>query len=300
VGSTLAVYNYVKALRGEDFPVQVYLEEASSKFAYLKGFGEICHTNDDGKRYELAVVCDCADEKRLGRFSGYYEQAPHSFVIDHHYTNTGYGECFVVDPEASSACEIVYGLLEEEYFNQEIAKCIYTGIVHDTGVFRYTCTSPNTMKTAAACMAKGIPFGDIIDDSFFSMSFAQKRMLGVVLNGLRQDFDGRFVFGFADQKMKDEYGLTNKELDGFIDAIRSISGVLAAAFLYQCRDGQFKLSLRSNSDAVNVADIAASFGGGGHKRAAGCFMGSDPEEDYEMIKEKVGEQLDKLKDEKEV
>lgn len=294
LGSTLALWNYVKArgrAAGTEKKVQVYLEEFSSKFNYLPGAAEICSDKQAEGSFELCVVCDCADEGRLGPFARFYRSASHSFCIDHHATNAGFAEAAVIKPEASSTCEVLFDLMEPEYIDRDVAECVYTGLVHDTGVFRYSSTSPHTMEIAGKCMAYGFDFGSIIDDSFFAMSLPQKQVLGRVLMEMEAHLGGRLVASAINRKTMEFYGVTGKEMDGMIDELRTTRGAVCAVFQYQTLNRQFKISLRSNSDQLNVAAIAQQFGGGGHVKAAGCFMGMNPKENLKKIIAEVEKQI---------
>ena len=292
-GSVLAVYHYIKRLReGEEFRLQVYLEEENPKFSFMDGSDLISTDSNDGREYELAVVCDCADTKRLGRFEKYFRGARRSLLIDHHYTNEGFGDFGVIRGTASSACEVLFDLMDERYFDRETAECIYTGIIHDTGVFRYSSTSAHTLEIAGKCIEKGISFGSIIEESFFSMSFEQKRVLGYILSGIRQRAGGKIAYNYLSMEERKKLGAEDMDMDGMIDHIRTTTGVLAAAYMYETKDGRAKVSLRSNSDLVDVSRICSANGGGGHKKAAGCFMSLDFEKNMDEIEADLMEQID--------
>ena len=293
VGSTLAVRNYILA-KDASKKVVVYLEEPSDKFSFLPGYEGITTGNEVKKEYDLCIVCDCADPSRIGKFLNYLQAAKTSFLIDHHYTNQGFCDKSVIEADASSTCEILYGLFRKDLLNGDIARCLYTGLIHDTGVFKHSCTSSKTMRIAGKCMEYGFDFGKIIDASFYSMSIDQKRMLGVVYQDMKLCLDGRFVYAKLSRKLMKEYGIeSGKDTDGFIDNIRTTDGSICAAFFYELPDGTYRGSFRSSSDQVNVAEIAQAFGGGGHKRAAGCFLGKDVESDIRKVIGMVEKQLEK-------
>ena len=290
-GSCLAVYNYILAVKGAETRVRVYLEDLSPKFGFLQGSGSISSDPSDGEKYSLAVVCDCADVSRLGRFEKYYRNADLSILIDHHHTNGGYGDYALVEGEASSCCEVLFGLLEERFFDKAIAECIYTGLVHDTGVFRYSSTSERTMGIAGKCISKGIDFGRIIEESFFSMSLEQKKVLGFILSNIRTRADGRIVYSFMSDEDRKALGAVGMDMDGMIDQIRTTSNAMEAVFMYIAKDGRIKASLRSNSDIIDVSRVCSAFGGGGHKKAAGCFMSPDFEKNMDIIETDFLEQV---------
>lgn len=307
MGSVLGVYNYILNLRAAktaqtdgaqseggrpQLIVRPYLEEVGEKFRYLPGSGDVCTDHRDEMRYQLAVVCDCADADRTGKFRKFMDHAERCVMIDHHITNPGFGDYCLVKPHSSSASEVLYGLLEEEYIDYKVAECIYTGLIHDTGVFRHNSTSPETMRVAAKCMEYGINFNRIIEESFFSMTFEQKRMLGWLLCHMESRLDGRLILSCLDMKTRREMGAEDMDMDGMIDQLRTTTGALLAAYMYETKDGRVKLSLRSNSDLADVSRIAQQYGGGGHKRAAGCFMGLDFAKNAAEIEALVKEQLE--------
>ncbi len=295
-GSVLGVYNYVlnftKEKQLSEKRVSAYLEEFSDKFSYLNGYAEVIHEPTD-KIYDLCIVCDCGDDSRLGKFSFIQKNAVHSFCLDHHITNKGFAEYCIVKPEASSSCEVLFDLLDEDMLDKNTAECIYTGIIHDTGVFRYSSTSRHTMDIAGKCMSFGFDFGKIIDDSFFSMSLTQKKVMGKVLFETESYLDGKVIVGSIDAASMKEYGVSSKDMDGIIDNLRTTRNALCAVFMYQTLNRQYKISMRSNSDDINVAKIAQGFGGGGHVKAAGCFLGPSVKENTQKLLNEIEKQLNK-------
>ncbi len=294
IGSALSVRRYIrnraKAL-GMEKNVSVFLEEASAKFSYLEGFSEIGHDPEAAVPFELCIVLDCGDVGRLGRFQSFLKLSEEAVCVDHHFTNDGFTETSFIDAEASSTSEIVFDLFDEDYIDRKVAEAVYTGLVHDTGVFRYSCTSPHTMEVAGRCMAYGIDHGYIIDDSFFSMTPAQKFMLGDILSRMELYLGGKVVVGTVSREKLDRSGLGPKDMDGMIDMLRTTKGCVGAIFMYQCRDSGYKVSLRSNSDSLSVAAVASLHGGGGHIKAAGCFVGPDLEGNIKKLVGEIAEQL---------
>ena len=258
----------------ENYPeaeAAVYLERPSGKFSYLKNFDSIISDYSEDKSYDLCICLDCSDTLRFGDAVKYFNTAKKSLCVDHHITNLRYAEENVVEDKASSTCEIIYGLLEEEKISKAVAECIYTGIIHDTGVFKYDCTSAGTMEVAGKLMAKGIDFSNIIDDSFYRKTYVQNQILGRALLESIVFHDGRFIFSAISRKDMDFYGVTGADMDGIIDQLRVTEGVECAIFLYETSVREYKVSLRSTTD-LDVSRAAVYFGGGGHKKAAGCTM----------------------------
>ncbi len=270
IGSCLGLFNYLKAVYPQ-VETKVYLGDPAPRFAYLKGFDQINTIFAQEVSFDLCICLDCSDEERLGDGKPILQLAKHSICIDHHVTNTRYAGENVVEPEASSTCEILYGLMKEEGITREVAECLYTGIIHDTGVFKYSCTSAKTMAIAGRLMETGIDFTDIIDGSFYRKTYLQNQILGRALLESVSFLDGKCIFSVVRLKDMKFYGVTSKDLDGIVEQLRLTEGVECAIFLYEIESQIFKVSLRATGD-LNVAEIAGYFGGGGHIKAAGCTM----------------------------
>ena len=292
VGSCLAVYNYIKEWDSSK-TVTVRLERLPSKFNYLSGFDAI-ETEAGEETYDLCICLDSSDEERLGDFKSCFDRSAKTICIDHHITNRGYAQENVIDGHASSACEVVYGQLDESRISKRVAECIYTGIIHDTGVFKYSNTSRKTMEIAGKMMEKGIDFGTIIDGSFYKKTYMQSQILGRALLESITFLDGRCIFSVVRKKDMDFYGVDKSDLDGIVDQLRVIDGIECAIFLYETGIHQFKVSLRSNS-IVDVSRIAAYFGGGGHVRAAGCTMSGSVHDVVNNLSAHIAEQLEQEK-----
>ena len=290
VGSCLAVYNYIKEWDSSK-AVTVRLERAPSKFSYLSGFDAI-ETEAGEETYDLCICLDSSDEERLGDFKTCFDHSAKTICIDHHITNRGYAQENVIEGHASSACEVLYGQLDENKISKHVAECIYTGIIHDTGVLKYSNTSRKTMEIAGKMMEKGIDFGGIIDGSFYKKTYMQSQILGRALLESITFLDGRCIFSVVRKKDMDFYGVDKSDLDGIVDQLRVIDGIECAIFLYETGVHQFKVSLRSNS-IVDVSKIAAYFGGGGHIRAAGCTMSGSVHDVVNNLSAHIAEQLER-------
>lgn len=289
LGSTLGLYHYIQT----NYPAiraAVYLEESSPKFGYLAGYDAILHETDE-ERYELCICLDCGDEERLGSFGVFLANASKSLCLDHHITNTRFCEVNLVSENASSTCEVLFEQLDEEKIDKASAECLYTGLIHDTGVFKYSCTSARTMEIAGKLMAKGIDFGSIIDNSFYKKTYVQNQILGRALLESITFLDGKCIFSALRQSEMEFYGVNGKDMDGIIDQLRLTEGVEVAIFMYQTGPQEFKVSLRSQN-AVDVSRIASYFGGGGHVRAAGCTMSGRIHDVVNNLSLHIAKQLD--------
>ena len=155
VGSCMALYNYLKKNR-PDLTVQVYLESVDDKFKIIKNTQDISTEGYDGTVYDLFISLDTASLDRLGQNQGFFDNAKRTACIDHHKSNPAYGDYNYILPDASSASEVLYDLLDNELFDKDIAEPMYMGIAHDSGVFRFQSTSPKTMRIAANMIEHGV------------------------------------------------------------------------------------------------------------------------------------------------
>ena len=270
IGSVLAIYNYISTVYPE-IKLSAYLEEFSDKFMFLKNSENIKQSVEEDEEFDLLICVDSADIQRLGFSEVLLQKSKESINIDHHVTNTKFTDETCLEADASSTAEVIYTLLNKEKIDKAVAECLYTGIVHDTGVFRYSCTSPETMRIAADLMEKGIDYTTIVDESFYEKSYLQNQILGRTLLESILILDGKCIFSYVNRKMMNFYEVTKKDLDGIIEQLRQTRGVEVAIFLYEVETQKYKVSLRSKTK-VDVSKIAAFFGGGGHVRAAGCTM----------------------------
>lgn len=290
-GSCLAVYNYIRD-NYPQIPVDLYLEPVPEKFLFLKNADRIRTDAESAGDtvYDLFIALDCGDPGRLGAAGRLFENARHTLCVDHHVTNQKFADDNFVSPDASSACELVYQIMEPGKITKEIAECLYLGIVHDTGVFQYSCTSPKTMEIAGQLMAHGINYPKIVDETYFIRTFAQQKIWGKAMMESRLYLDGRCICSVVTKEDMETFHVKSEELDGLVSQLRSTVGVEVAVFLYETDDG-YKISLRS-VEKVDVAEIAMEFGGGGHVRAAGASVESkDSGEILKSVLEKIKRQL---------
>lgn len=288
VGSSIGLYLYLT----ENFPnkkIDVFLGKFSDTFLMIEGT-KAALEEETGLIYDLAISTDNADVKRMGVGREAFHKASSTICIDHHKTNQGFGDICILEPECSSSSELVYTLLDEAKISRNCAAALFLGIIHDTGVFRYDCTSVRTMEIAGKLMDKGIEFARIISDTFFDKTYAQQQTLGKMFLTSNLHLEGRCISAYISQKEMADLGITTRDLDGIVSQLKSTIGVHVAIFLYELVDHQWKVSLRSD-EYVDVSAIATKYSGGGHIRAAGCTINRQPEEIVEMMVREVKESL---------
>ena len=269
IGSVMSVYQYIK----KNMPtlnVGVFLEEPAPVFGCIQGIERIDSHMDTLHEYDVFIALDCTSD-RLGDALEIFNRAKKKINIDHHVSNQGCGDVNIIVPDASSTCEVVYELMDAEKIDEEIAKTIYIGMIHDTGVFKYSNTSPKTLRIAADLISYGFDFSKIIDETFYEKTYVQTLICGRAVSESVRFMDGKCVFSVVDKGMMEFYGVGPKDLDGIINQLRIVKGVECAIFMYQTGHMEYKVSMRSNG-LVDVSTVAVFFGGGGHVRAAGCTM----------------------------
>ncbi len=269
VGSCLALYLYLKKTV-PNATVTVFLEKTRSIFDCISGISEIQNAEDNKETYDVFCALDC-NEERLGSAAEIFRRAKKKINIDHHISNQGCGDVNYIFPEASSTSELIYELLDSSYLDTEIAKALYIGIIHDTGVFQYSNTSKTTLNIAAELISYGFDFPTLIDETFYEKSYVQTQILGRALLESMLFQNGSCIVSTVDRKMMNFYGVEPADLDGIVNQLRYTKGVECAIFLYESDFQSYKVSMRSGGN-IDVAAIAQYFGGGGHKRAAGCTI----------------------------
>jgi len=292
IGSCTALFLYLNDCRYELGleQVDVYLEPFGQEFNILSGTENIRHSCDYDETYDVFISLDCSSPDRLGNAIKYFNSAKRTVCIDHHITNVRFADINHVVADASSTCEVLYNLMDGGRITKEIAKSLYIGIVHDTGMFKNSSTSDKTMEIAAQLLKTGIDFTRLIDETFIQKSYMQLQILGKCLIESMLLIGGKVIVSSIDRKTLDFYGANFADLNGIIDQLRTVKGCEVAIFIYETSNNEYKVSLRSNG-IVDVSKIAYHFGGGGHIRAAGCTMAGTVNEIINNLTPHIEEQL---------
>ena len=273
------------ALKEAGKDVTVFLESYGDVFSMIPTGDLVCHQGPEGMTVDVAVALDCGDKERIGLAGTLFSQTENTINIDHHISNQGYGKFSYVDGNASSASELVYDLLSGWLpLNPEIATALYTGLVFDTGGFRHSSTGVHTMEIAARLMAFDVPFTKIYNDIFFSRSLAEAKALGKALAEMEVLLDGKALLSALSLEDLSRLGAgpaDTSEISGYLKGVRPSQ---VAALCYEKEPGVWKVSMRSE-DSVDVSALCVSFGGGGHKKAAGCTIRGTKEEVLATIRE---------------
>ena len=287
VGSVMSLYLYLKK-ELPDAQIDVYLEQPADIFGCIKDIDKI-HTDFETDIIYVFPALDCNTD-HLGGAQPLFEKAGKKINIDHHISNHGCGDVNIVEPERSSTCELLYELMDATKIDEEIAKALYIGIIHDCGVFQYSNTSPRTFQIAAELIKFGFDFPKLIDETFYEKTYVQSQIMGrAILESIRF-MDGKCIVSMVDKRTMDFYQAGPKDLDGIVNQLRIVKGVECAIFMYEVGPMEYKVSLRS-CGKVDVAAVAMQFGGGGHVRAAGCTMNGTYHDNINNLSKCIEEQL---------
>lgn len=278
VGSSLAMYHGLKQL-GKD--VDVIMPKYSEVFMFLPGIENV--KTESLEVYDLAIALDCGDIKRLNGFSKYFEDANCKISIDHHAINTMFGDYNFVNPTAPACSQILITVLETMgvEITKEIGTCLLTGIITDTGGFKYQGVTSETFEFTAELLNKGIKMTEIYKKVLQTISKSQFELRRRAMNRLEFIEEGKIAFTYITKKDEKEVEAKLNDHEGIVELGRDVAGVEVSIFLRETEEG-YKLSLRSN-EYVNVADICLMFNGGGHMRAAGGSINGSFEEAKERI-----------------
>lgn len=272
VASSLSVMHAVAKLGKE---ADVIIPEYSKVFDFLPGADKILQKGRTNK-YDLAISVDCSDLKRLVGGKEYFETAKRTIEIDHHSVNSMFADFNYVDPVAPACCQVLIGMFE--YFgidiDKELGTCLLTGIITDTGGFQYSSVTSDTFEFAAQLLRKGVNISKICQEVLRTKTKAHCQLEKLIYERLEFIENGKIAITYLTLKDYAEYSNDMGDDEGLVESIRDIEGVEVAVLLKEKENGGFKISMRSK-DNVNVSDICLLLGGGGHPRAAGCFITGD-------------------------
>ena len=282
LGSSLALMHALRML-GKEVIMNVD-DDISTVYSFLPGIAEYRRfAPEESVDADLLVIVDASSADRAGNAMDVVK-SPAVLNIDHHKTNTRFADYLYLDSDAAATAEIIYSLLLEMgiKLTRDIATCIYEGIYTDTGSFKYSNTTSNTLKTAADLLKYGVN-PSLISDNMELKSRSQVEMLRKALETLTFLKDGKIAYIEIPLELYDH----NIETDTFISYPRYVEGVEIALLFKQVEENLTRVSFRSKE--IDVAKIALSFGGGGHKKAAGCSIYAPLKEAEKVILEAVGD-----------
>jgi len=287
VGTALALYNALKKYgKSPDIIIQDY----PRIFEFLPSSNEI-KTESNVEKYDLAISVDCASVKMLNGYDKYFANAKSTISIDHHGTNTMYADINYVNPDAPACAQIMLVILG--YFNievnQEIGTCILTGIITDTGGFKYSGVTAETFEFVAWLLNKGVNVSKVYRQVLQIKTIHNFELNRIASNRLEFLENGKVAYTYITEEDMINIGAQSGDHEGIVEVGRDIEGVEVSVFIRQTEKG-CKVSLRSN-EYVNVSDICLIFGGGGHPRAAGALIQGNVEQVKERLLYQIKAQL---------
>ncbi|HEY0546019.1 MAG TPA: bifunctional oligoribonuclease/PAP phosphatase NrnA [Pyrinomonadaceae bacterium] len=274
LGSSLGLYWLLRAL-GKEAEVITH-DPVPQAYRELPGAKDIRVVPDVDEKYDAVFVIECSDISRPGLLD-----LDKQFVvnIDHHATSALFGDINWIDATASAVGEMIYNLCKAigVRVTKEIAECVYTALVTDTGSFHYSNTTERTFKVASELVKAGVKPAKVTQNVFSSYAWSKLQLLSQVLATAKRDPSGRVAWMRQTLEMQEQAGASEEDGDGFVNYPLTVGEVEAVAFLKETEPGIYRTSLRSKGD-INVARIAERFGGGGHRNAAGCTLRGDWDE----------------------
>lgn len=281
LGSSLGLYWLLRAL---DKDVEVIMRDpVPHAYQQLPGADDVRVSPTVDSSCDAVFVIECSDITRPGLL-----ELDKQFVvnIDHHSTTALFGTINWIDSTASAVGEMIYNLCKATgvRVTKEIAECVYTALITDTGSFHYSNTTERTFKVASELVRTGVKPAKTAEAVFASYPWSRIQLMGAVLSTARRDQTGRVACMRQSLEMQQQAQASDEDADGFVNYPLTVGEVEAVAMLKECEPGMYRTSLRSKGD-VNVARVAEKFGGGGHRNAAGCTLRGTWDETENVIVE---------------
>ena len=252
-------------------PYQILLEKIPVDFEDLLENSSV--SLEPTLDYDTFISVDCGDKERLGKFEETFEKAQVTINIDHHGTNTYFAQYNEVQKNASASCEIVYDFisLAQCPLTECLARSLYTGILTDTGGFMHSSTTSRTHEIVAELMRVPFPFTKVYYKHLYEKSKISAIMEALAIGHIKQLWDKPYYMTYVTLEELEAKGATKEDLGAIVSSVKNIKGCDLAIFIYPLDENHYKVSFRSNPP-YDVAALAASFGGGGHIRAAGVTI----------------------------
>ena len=265
-------FAFVKAVRAMGKTANIYVSgEIEKRISFIGNDYEI-YNPDAQYEHDLCVCIDSGDLSRIGERKKLFYEIGNTINIDHHYSNPCYADENYVDGDASSAGEIIYRLLEQMNveITKEIATDLYTAICSDTGCFKYSNVSSKTMYTAGKLLEKDINNAEIARLLFDCESLTSVKIKAEATEKMESYYGGKVRCVSMTRDMYERYGVSEADAPNLVDIPRTVEET-EIAICFKEQEGKIRISLRSNG-ACDVSLVAEKFGGGGHKKAAGCTI----------------------------
>ena len=289
IGSQLAILDYLKDRGKEAVSIQCGPPPQSVSFlpnlALIKDIST--YQPPAGQSFDLALILECPTMERAGRIEKLFTKDMKLINIDHHKDNAEYGDIMWVDPEYSSVGEMLCDFFKWSgfEFGGDTAQALYTAILTDTGRFRFNAARANTFRVTANLLDKGINIQELCDHIYFAKSQASLELTGLALSNIRFAEDGKVCLIPVSKAMYEKTGAVKLDSEGIVDYTLQTASAQLGALLKE-DENSVRVSLRSRGE-IDVAAIANSFGGGGHRNAAGLTLETTLKDALEIIEKRL-------------
>lgn len=276
LGCILALTHVLRVLGKEAVPLSA--DGVPDIYRWMPGSAWV-QTGAERTDFDLAIVCDAGSLDRLGaRVRPTIAAVSPLLDIDHHVSEGVFGDIQIVDSRAAATAELVWKLIRalsvavgRNLADRDVADCLMTGIITDTGSFRFLNVTPYTFALAARLQRLGAVPAPIAELVFENRSFASLKLLGRALDSLQTSPDGRIAWAHVTARDFEELGADDAETEGIVNHVRAVKGAQVGILFREIPGRKVRISMRAR-DGVDVNKIASVFGGGGHKLAAGCSL----------------------------
>jgi len=289
VGATLALR---LAFLSQGKAVDVICDDPAPKsLDFLAGHGAFITPEQAGNAYDAAISVDVSDHRLLGRAAGVFDSAPVKLVIDHHATNSGYGDCDYIRGDECACCVLAYEAIAAmgARITPEIGACLMTGMSTDTGHFMYPYTTPLAFEIAGRLCAAGVDVSYITRRLYRTTPMARMRLMRRAYQNMHFELSDRVGVIALTKKDFEETGADLQQTVGLVNEALEVEGVRMAILATE-REAGVKLSLRA-VEPDTVSDVAKVFGGGGHAQAAGCTIAAPMDEAIAMVLAEMAKKL---------
>lgn len=286
IGSILGFYYFLLEIGKKPY---IFLNSPIPSFYRFLLKGDVNIISNLDRSYNIGIVFDCSDIYRVKEDLNVKEKTKILINIDHHTSNSKFGDINIINEKASSVTEIIYDILTKSKFNISInvAACLLTGLITDTGSFRFSNTTPKSLKVASNLVKIGVDISSISKEIYEKRKLSSLKLLGISL--LRINVDKDIAWSFINMEDMEKYNATLEDTEGIIDNLRMLKDVRVVVFFYPINEKTLKVSLRSKDNRIDVSKFAQSFGGGGHKEAAGFQVKNNNSDVYNLVINKLKE-----------
>lgn len=284
IGSSIGLYLALKDLgkevyliKNDDFPTNL-------TFMMDEFFGEEDIYLDRAIKSDLFIVTDVASKERIGSGIDFFNLSSDALCIDHHKTNSGFCKNNIIEPHMSSTCELIAGLLIDGGYkiSNDTASFLYLGISTDTNRFLYESSSADTLRVAATLLERGAAKTLIHNQLYEREDPNYISLQAEVISKAKIFNSNKFILARITNEQLDRYNLDFDHIEGLVSILKSLDGIELSCLVKEDKEDSQKVSFRSKSQ-IDVSELALEYGGGGHKRAAGCTIKGNNDEVFDLL-----------------